>query len=118
MSKFVMIVGGLTFQDLNRVRRYVRSLPPETVVITGNEMGVCSIVRQEAQECGLGVLIFYQTSKSEAEKERRFSRMIEHADILVHFTNNLVNDQTRMVLLKQRFLRTQFVNPEFWEAQS
>lgn len=114
MSKFVMIVGTVSYQDLNRVRRYVRSLPPETVVITGNGMGVCSVVRSEAQECGLGILQFYRLGDSEAEKERWFSRMVKHADIIVRYKDDMANNQTRMTLQGERFLRQVIVNPEFW----
>jgi len=51
----VAIVGSRGFRNLERVRAYVRSLPPETVVVSGGAVGVDRAAEAEARACGLGV---------------------------------------------------------------
>lgn len=116
MTKYVAILGGTNYQDLNRVRRFVRSLPPETVIITGEDEGVCMAAEQEAQRSGLGVLIFYALNRDEHEMNRRFDRIVENADTLVRYTDKLSDDQIYTALHKKQFLRPVLVNPEFWEG--
>jgi hypothetical protein len=54
----VAIVGSRTFRDLNRVRRYVRELPPDSVVISGGARGVDITAQRAAEEHGLKTKIF------------------------------------------------------------
>lgn len=51
----VAIVGSRDFKDLDKVRAFVRSLPPSACVISGGARGVDQAAEAKAIECGLFV---------------------------------------------------------------
>lgn len=53
----VAIVGSRDFPRLDLVRRYVRELPPGTVVVTGGARGVDRAAEEEARAQGLEVVV-------------------------------------------------------------
>lgn len=53
MGERVAIVGSRDWPDPERVRAYVRSLPPGTVVVSGGAKGVDTWAVDEACLCGL-----------------------------------------------------------------
>lgn len=58
MGKRVAIVGSREFPNLDQVREYVRTLPPDTIVISGGARGVDRTVEYEARRIGLEVEIW------------------------------------------------------------
>lgn len=53
----VAILGSRDFPDLAGVGRYVRTLPPDTVVYTGGARGVDTFAEHVARSCGLSVVV-------------------------------------------------------------
>lgn len=58
MSESVAIVGSRDFGELDLVVKFVRSLPSDTVVVSGGAPGVDSKAESEARKCGLRVVIY------------------------------------------------------------
>jgi hypothetical protein len=54
----IAIVGSREYRDLGHVVRYVKSLPKDTVVISGGARGVDNVAANTARDCGLEVVIF------------------------------------------------------------
>lgn len=52
------IVGSRDYPCLDRVRELVRSLPSETVVVSGGARGVDATAVDEAKKCGLSTVVF------------------------------------------------------------
>ena len=52
------IVGSRGFRNLELVRRFVRSLKPTTVVVSGGAVGVDSEAESAARQCGLKTEVF------------------------------------------------------------
>ena len=57
-SKYVAIVGSRNFSNLKQVREYVRSLPSDTIIVSGGAKGVDSTAEIEARKCGFEVISF------------------------------------------------------------
>lgn len=55
MSEVVAIVGSRDYQSLERVAKYISTLPPGTVVRTGDARGVDKVAREAARKRGLVV---------------------------------------------------------------
>ena len=72
----IAIVGGGDYPDLDRVCRYVKSLPSGTVVVSGNAEGVDRVAETTAQHCGLEV-ISIPAQWDELGKSAGFIRDIE-----------------------------------------
>jgi hypothetical protein len=53
----VAIVGSRGYLDLDSVKSYVASLPPDAVVITGGAKGVDTVAETAARERGLQVVV-------------------------------------------------------------
>jgi hypothetical protein len=51
------IVGSRGFPDLQAVRRYVATLPPDTVIVTGGAQGVDMVAESEARLRSLSVVV-------------------------------------------------------------
>lgn len=49
----VAVVGSRDYPDLGAVRRYVRTLAPGTLVVSGGARGVDRTAEEEARACGL-----------------------------------------------------------------
>lgn len=54
----IAIVGSRDYKDLEAVRQYVRSLPDDTVVISGGARGVDRVAAAAARLRGLAVIEF------------------------------------------------------------
>ena len=55
---FIGILGARKYRDKQSVLEFVRSLPPDSVVVTSSCKGVCSWARTEAEALGLKTKIF------------------------------------------------------------
>ena len=93
-------MGSRRFPDLDRVEDYVRSLPPDTSLVTGSASGVDAAVTRAARERGLPVLRV-PASFEEAGDPRRSSernqKLIDQADALVAFWDGS-SQGTRMTI--------------------
>lgn len=54
----VAIVGSRDWPDVEAVRRYVDSLPKETIIVSGGAPGVDTIAADAAEARGLPVVVF------------------------------------------------------------
>lgn len=82
----VAIVGSRNYRDLDRVRRYVASLPKGTIVVSGGARGVDKTAERAAKECGLNVCIFYPDwEKGRGAGLARNKRIVHNCDRLVAF---------------------------------
>lgn len=52
----VAVVGSRSFPDLNTVREYVGTLPPDTIVVSGGAKGVDQAAEEAARYCKLKVI--------------------------------------------------------------
>ena len=89
----IAIVGSRDYPDLNAVREYVRSLPKDTIVVSGGARGVDRTAEYEAVKCGLQVQIFRPNWLKAGVYNRAagFERnltIVEYADTVVAFLNN------------------------------
>lgn len=55
----VAIIGSREHKDLDAVRKYVRSLPEGTIVVTGGARGVDQAAMDEAKKCGMNIAVYY-----------------------------------------------------------
>lgn len=55
----VAIVGSRKYPDLDAVRRYVETLPKDTIIVSGGAEGVDQSAELAAKACGLNVCIYY-----------------------------------------------------------
>jgi YspA, cpYpsA-related SLOG family len=74
----VAIVGSRYFVDLEMVRKYVRSLPAETIVVSGGAMGVDRAAEFEAAKLGLTVI----SHKADWATDGRAAGMIRNHHIV------------------------------------
>jgi hypothetical protein len=83
----IAIVGSRDFPDLDRVRRFVRSLRPDVVVVSGGAGGVDSAAICEARARGLAVEVFTPdwTHFGRAAGAIRNRQIVERADRVVAF---------------------------------
>ena len=51
------VVGSRNYPNLNRVRKFVKSLAKRTIIITGRDIGVDTVVEDEARKRGMRVEI-------------------------------------------------------------
>lgn len=54
----VAIVGSRTYPELWRVVEYIRSLPADTVIVSGGARGVDSVAESAARKFGLSLRVF------------------------------------------------------------
>lgn len=95
----IAIVGSRGFPQLDEVRKFVKSLPEDTVVVSGGAPGVDRAAELAAKERGLEVLIFL------AEWDRlgkragfvRNKKIVQAADEVVAFWDG-VSPGTRSTL--------------------
>jgi hypothetical protein len=83
----VAIVGSRTFAYPEKVREYVRSLPPGTIVVSGGAKGVDTIAEKEAIRCGLEIEIYYAKWNKHGKMAGyiRNTDIVEAADHIVAF---------------------------------
>lgn len=84
---FVAIIGSRGYTNLDAVRRYVMSLPPNSLVISGGARGVDTVAEQTARQCGLPVKIFPADWNKHGKQAGylRNVQIVEAADYVVAF---------------------------------
>jgi hypothetical protein len=84
----VAIVGSRHYPELDRVRRFVTSLPAGTTVITGGASGVDAAAGDAARERSLGLIKLpprFEESTDPQASARRNQQLIDAAEVLVAF---------------------------------
>ena len=86
----IAIVGSRDYPHLNRVRAYVESLPPDTIIVSGGARGVDREAEVTARRCGLTVIVFHANWKPNGVFDRsagmrRNQLIINEADQVVAF---------------------------------
>jgi len=87
MGKRIAIVGSRGFPNLDQVHEYVRSLPPDTIIISGGARGVDRAAEYEAKRIGLKTQIFLPDWEHFGRSAgfRRNETIVANADELVAF---------------------------------
>ena len=90
MGTKIAIVGSRDYQHLDRVRTFVESLPPDTVIVSGGARGVDREAEVTAKRCGLKVIVFYPNWKPNGVYDnqagmKRNALIINEADQVVAF---------------------------------
>lgn len=83
----VAIVGSRAFPNRDLVTRFVRALPPGTIVVSGGARGVDQWAEDTAVECGLETRIFHAdwTSLGRRAGPIRNAKIVAESDILIAF---------------------------------
>lgn len=64
----ILIAGSRGYPNRKAVREYVRTLAPDTIVITGGAVGVDTVAQQEALACDLTYLTYTPNWKDYGRK--------------------------------------------------
>lgn len=83
----VAVVGSRDFSDMEMVKRFIRALAEDTVVISGGARGVDSVAEGEAGKRDLAVEI-YPADWAKYGKRAGYIRnmiMVDKADVVVAF---------------------------------
>lgn len=85
----IAIVGSRDFPDLDRVRRFVRSLKSDVIVVSGGAGGVDTTAELEARALGLAVEVYTPdwAHYGKAAGAIRNRKIVERADRIVAFWN-------------------------------
>ena len=78
MSNRIAIVGSRGYSNLEAVRRFVRSLPRDAIVISGGAPGVDRAAEREAKKLGLALIVY----RAEWEKLGRGAGIIRNGTIV------------------------------------
>lgn len=83
----IAIIGSRDYPDLEQVRRYVATLPPDAIILTGGAHGVDKVAEQEARRHGLQCAVFIAEwdAQGKIANLRRNREIVEHCDMLVAF---------------------------------
>lgn len=83
----IAVVGSRKFPDMEKVRRYVRTLPVGTVVVSGGAEGVDKEAIAAAHEVFLSVDIFWPdwATHGKAARPLRNTKIVNSCDRLVAF---------------------------------
>ena len=83
----VAIVGSRDFSSLAAVERYVTSLAPSTIIVSGDDQGVDRLAESAALAHGLKTLIFVTdwTTDGEHAKQVRNDQILANTDEVVAF---------------------------------
>jgi len=86
----IAIVGSRDYQHLDRVRIYVESLSPDTIIVSGGARGVDKTAEITAKRCGLKTIVFYANWNPNGVFDRgagmkRNAQIIAEADQVVAF---------------------------------
>jgi predicted Rossmann fold nucleotide-binding protein DprA/Smf involved in DNA uptake len=84
----VGIVGSRHFPELDRVARYVRSLPASSSLVTGSASGVDATATRAARERGLPVRVLgasFEEAADAGSAMERNQRLVSSCDVLVAF---------------------------------
>ena len=83
-------MGSRGFADLGAVAAYIRSLPPETTVVSGGALGVDSVAEKEAERRGLRTEI-YRVDPEGVSSRGEFAQR-------AHARNQLIVDASDMLV--------------------
>lgn len=85
--KRIAVIGSRGFASLDRVRDFVRSLPPGTMVVSGGARGVDSAAETAAREAGVATEIHHADWDTHGRKAgpMRNALIIANADAVVAF---------------------------------
>jgi len=110
----VAIVGSRNYQDLNRVTRYVASLPADTIVVSGGARGVDHEAECAARQRGLAVLIFPANWNAYGKSAgyRRNAQIVAVADYVVAFWDGVSKGTLHSMKLAEQQGKRVIVNPE------
>ena len=83
----VAIVGSRQYDILDEVKKFVRTLPKGTIVVSGGARGVDKIAELEAEKCGLETKVFpaYWDEYGKSAGYKRNVQIVNYADIIVAF---------------------------------
>lgn len=87
MGKRIAIVGSRDFPNLDQVREYVRSLPRDTIIVSGGARGVDTAAEYEANVQAMQTMIFpadWERYGKSAGYKRNIS-IVAYADEVVAF---------------------------------
>jgi predicted Rossmann fold nucleotide-binding protein DprA/Smf involved in DNA uptake len=101
----VAIVGSRTYPNLSKVRAYIQTLPPDTVIVSGGARGVDKCAEKVAESIGLQTEIYpadwHKFGKSAGMK--RNQQIVEASDRVVAFwdgqsrgTNNTIETAKKL----------------------
>ena len=96
MSERVAVVGSRAHPNLYMVREYVRSLPRDTVIVSGGAKGVDTTAEEEAISLGMEGLIF--TPGDVLLHAPRALRALPPRDLLIARNTLIAVACTRMVV--------------------
>ena len=101
----VLICGDRHWCDNDTIKKYLESLPKDTVIIEGEAPGADIMAREEAQKLGLKVLWFpaewakYGRSAGPIRNKRMLDE--DKPDLVVAFHNNIEKSKGTRNMLKQ-----------------
>ena len=83
----IAIVGSRGYDSLELVRQYVRSLPKDTVVVSGGAHGVDNTAADTAVACHLETIVYLPDWKTFGKSAgfKRNSQIVNDCDLLVAF---------------------------------
>lgn len=96
----VGIVGSRHYADLEKVERYVESIPTGTRVVTGSASGVDAAATRTARRLGLPITTVaasFEEAKDAAAASSRNRKLVEQIDVLVAFWDG-ASSGTRMTV--------------------
>jgi hypothetical protein len=110
----VAIVGSREYADLDRVRRYVRTLPIGTMVVSGGAKGVDSVAAQTARQCGLAVIEHLPDWKRYGKSAGmiRNATIVQDADLVVAFWDQKSPGTKRSIEIARQLGKEVIINPE------
>lgn len=83
----IAIVGSRNFSDLTKVRDYVNTLPPDTIVISGGAKGVDTVAETTAKAKGLTTIVYLPEWKKYGRSAgiKRNEDIIHNAEAVIAF---------------------------------
>jgi hypothetical protein len=110
----VAVIGSRQYPDLDRVRRYVRTLPIGTTVVSGGAKGVDSVAAQTARQCGLAVIEHLPDWKRYGKSAGMIRNwdIIRPADLVVAFIHNDSPGTKRSIEIAHELGKVVIINPE------
>jgi hypothetical protein len=87
MGKRLGVVGSRHFPNPEKVRSFVRSLPSDTVVVSGGATGADQWAVETAEACGLQTIVYEADWKGLGRKAGpvRNAKIVENVDELAAF---------------------------------
>ena len=109
----VALVGSRNYSDLEAVRRYVATLPKNTMVVSGGATGVDTAAEETAKQCGLLVKVFPADWNKYGKKAGviRNEQIVLFADRVVAFWDGVSKGTESTIALARRYGKPCEVNP-------